>query len=55
MTFSNQTGVDYLGKPFLEWLEQHTMGLHGLFTTPSSRASGFDNDLLTAGLPDGTV
>ena len=40
---------------FVRHLEQTSFGLHGLFLTHSSRASGFDNDILTAELPDGTV
>lgn len=40
---------------FVEWQEQHLAGLHGLFLTHSSLQSGFDSDLLTAGLPDRTV
>jgi len=40
---------------FVEWTEQHAVGLHGLFLTHSSLQSGFDSDVLTAGLPDRTV
>lgn len=40
---------------FLRHLEQTCTGLHGLFVTHSSRASGFDNDILTAELPDHSV
>jgi putative isomerase len=40
---------------FLAYLERETVGLHGLFLTPSARASGFDSDLLTAGMPHGSV
>jgi putative isomerase len=40
---------------FLRHIEQTSTGLHGLFVTHSSRASGFDNDILTAELPDHTV
>jgi putative isomerase len=40
---------------FLRALEQTSTGLHGLFVTHSSRASGFDNDILTAELPDHAV
>lgn len=40
---------------FLDYLERRYVGLHGLFLTPSSRASGFDSDLSTAGLPDACV
>jgi putative isomerase len=40
---------------FTRHLEQTSFGLHGLFVTHSSRASGFDNDILTAELPDGSV
>jgi len=40
---------------FLRYLEERYTGLHGLMLTHSSLASGFDTDLLTAGLPDKTV
>lgn len=40
---------------FLEYLERTHTGLHGLQLTPSARASGFDSDLLTAGMPDASV
>lgn len=40
---------------FLAYLERTHVGGHGLFLTPSSRASGFDNDLSTANLPDKCV
>ncbi len=40
---------------FLAYLEETHVGLHGLFLTPSARASGFDSDLLTAGLADRSV
>ena len=40
---------------WLGWFERHMRGLHGLFVTHSSLASGFDNDVLTAGLPDRSV
>lgn len=40
---------------FVEHLERETTGLHGLLLTPSARASGFDSDVLTAGLPDASV
>lgn len=40
---------------FLEHLERETTGMHGLLLTPSCRASGFDSDVLTAGLPDYAV
>jgi hypothetical protein len=40
---------------FLEYLEQHYTGLHGLFLTHSALQSGFDSDLLTAALPDRSV
>jgi putative isomerase len=40
---------------FLRSIERTSTGLHGLFITHSSRASGFDNDILTAELPDHTV
>ena len=39
----------------LEVLERTLMGGHGLMLTISSRASGFDNDILSAGLPSCTV
>lgn len=40
---------------FLDYLERTHVGLHGLFLTPSARASGFDTDLSTAALPDKSV
>lgn len=40
---------------FLDWLEQHTTGAHGLMLTPSARASGFDSDPLSASWPPSTV
>lgn len=40
---------------FLSWLENHDIGMHGLLLTHSSRASGFDSDILTAQLPDRIV
>ena len=40
---------------FVELLEQRYSGLHGLFLTHSALQSGFDSDLLTAGLPDRSV
>jgi putative isomerase len=39
----------------VRWWELECVGGHGLFTTWSSLASGFDNDVLTAGLPDRSV
>jgi putative isomerase len=40
---------------FIRWFEERYTGLHGLMLTHSSLASGFDTDLLTAGLPDRSV
>lgn len=40
---------------FLAHLERETTGMHGLLLTPSCRASGFDSDVITAGLPEYTV
>lgn len=40
---------------FVAYLERETTGAHGLLLTPSCRASGFDSDVLTAGLPDYSV
>ncbi|AKF03859.1 MGH1-like glycoside hydrolase domain-containing protein [Sandaracinus amylolyticus] len=40
---------------FAAYLERETTGMHGLLLTPSARASGFDSDVLTAGLPDSSV
>ena len=40
---------------FVRWFEERYTGLHGLILTHSSLASGFDTDLLTAGLPDRSV
>lgn len=40
---------------FAAYLERATTGMHGLLLTPSCRASGFDSDVLTAGLPDLSV
>jgi putative isomerase len=42
-------------RAFLDYLERTHAGLHGLLLTPSARASGFDSDLLTAGLPERSV
>jgi len=42
-------------RAFVEHLEQHWMGAHGLLRTVSPRASGFDSDILSASAPDGTV
>jgi putative isomerase len=63
--------VEALGADGLEWAERHRVfesasgfirfieanyvGLHGLFVTHSSRQSGFDSDILTAGLPPKSV
>jgi putative isomerase len=40
---------------FVAYLESTHVGAHGLFLTPSARASGFDNDLSTAGMPERSV
>jgi putative isomerase len=40
---------------FVEYLERTTTGLHGLLLTHSARASGFDSDMITAGLPERSV
>jgi len=40
---------------FVDYLEHRATGLHGLLLTPSPRASGFDSDILTSGLPDWSV
>jgi len=40
---------------FIRYLEEHYGGLHGLFLTHSSRQSGFDSDILTAGMPPKSV
>ena len=40
---------------FVDHLERRTTGLHGLLLTASARASGFDSDVLTAGLPENSV
>lgn len=40
---------------FVDYLERETTGLHGLLLTHSARASGFDSDVLTAGLPERSV
>lgn len=42
-------------RDFAAYLERETTGAHGLLLTPSCRASGFDSDVLTAGLPDFSV
>lgn len=63
--------VEALGAEGLEWAERHRVfesnsrfirfieanyaGLHELFVTHSSRQSGFDSDILTAGLPPKSV
>lgn len=40
---------------FLSFYEREYIGLHGLFLTHSALQSGFDNDLLSAQLPDKSV
>jgi putative isomerase len=40
---------------FVRFLEDHYAGAHGLMLTHSSLQSGFDSDILTAGLPDASV
>lgn len=40
---------------FVRYRRLHCTGRYGLPLTTSARASGFDNDLLSAGYPDGTV
>ncbi|HWB74977.1 MAG TPA: hypothetical protein VG755_08470 [Nannocystaceae bacterium] len=40
---------------FVDYLERTATGLHGLLLTHSARASGFDSDMLTAGLPERCV
>lgn len=40
---------------FIDYLERTHTGVHGLMLTPSARASGFDSDLLSAGLPEKSV
>lgn len=40
---------------FVEFMERDYTGPHGLILTPSSRASGFDNDPLSAGFAPATV
>lgn len=40
---------------FVAYLERTHVGLHGLFLTPSARASGFDSDMLSAALPERSV
>ncbi len=40
---------------FIRFVEAHYVGLHGLFLTHSSRQSGFDSDILTAGMPPKSV
>lgn len=40
---------------FIDHLERTHVGLHGLFLTPSARASGFDSDLSTAGFPERSI
>lgn len=40
---------------FIDYLERTHVGLHGLFLTPSARASGFDSDLSTAGFPERSI
>lgn len=40
---------------FIRFLEEHYSGAHGLMLTHSSLQSGFDSDILSAGLPDASV
>lgn len=40
---------------FIRYLESTHVGAHGLFLTPSARASGFDSDLLSAGFPERSI
>ncbi len=40
---------------FIRFLENEYTGLHGLMLTHSSLQSGFDSDIVTAGLPDKSV
>jgi hypothetical protein len=40
---------------FIRYLEDEYTGLHGLMLTHSSLQSGFDSDIVTAGLPDKSV
>lgn len=40
---------------FIDYLERTHVGAHGLFLTPSARASGFDSDLLSAGFPERSI
>lgn len=40
---------------FVDYLERETTGKHGLLLTPSARASGFDSEVTTAGLPEYAV
>jgi len=40
---------------FLRYLELNYTGLHGLMLSHSALATGFDSDVLTAGLPDRSV
>lgn len=40
---------------FVDHLERETTGKHGLLLTPSARASGFDSEITSAGLPEYAV
>jgi len=40
---------------FVQFLEEHYTGGHGLLLTHSSRQSGFDSDILTAGWPEKSI
>ncbi len=40
---------------FVDYLERATTGRHGLLCTPSGRASGFDSEVTSAGLPEYAV
>jgi len=40
---------------FVDYLERETTGKHGLLLTPSARASGFDSEITSAGLPEYSV
>ncbi len=52
--FETHDVASRLGR-FVDFLETTHTGAHGLLLSPSSRASGFDSDLSTAGFPEKSI
>ncbi len=53
--FSRRARLYERAAAFIGYLEREYTGMHGLPVTHSALQSGFDSDLLTAGLPDRSV